>query len=95
MIPVKKITIGSVTYHVKLTFRALIEFEQATGHAIGFESTADALMLFYAAVKAGEKAAGIQFNLSYDELLDQIDEYPEALAEIYKVLTEEAKDKKK
>jgi hypothetical protein len=70
----------------------MIDFEKMSGHAMGFENIQDALMLFYCLNKAG---TGKEFTLSFDQFLDEIDNHPEALTQIYQAISAIVAGKKK
>lgn len=96
MLKVKKIKVGQTEFHIKLTTRAMIEFEELSGSSIAnFSSTGDIIKLFYCTAKAGAKSEKVEFKYSFEEFLDIIDEYPtEAMTEFTKCL-DALSDKKK
>lgn len=74
---VKHIKIGDASYPVKLTQRAMIEYEGMTGDGIlSFDGTQKMTQLFYCAARAGAKAEGKPFEHTFDEFLDLVDDYP-------------------
>jgi hypothetical protein len=74
---VKHIKVGETDYPVKLTNRALIEYETLTGEAIvSFKGTERLSKLFFCTTKAGYKAEGKPFAYTYEQFLDLIDDFP-------------------
>lgn len=70
----KNIKIGDKEYPVKISIRAMIEFENLSGHSISkVETLQDIIFIFYCAVKAGGS------DMTYDQFMDLIDDKPEAL----------------
>ncbi len=76
--------ISGVPYTIKKTFRSLLLFEQMTNKSINdsSENLTDIIVLFYCIVKASNK----NFEKTYDEFIDLIDEKPEILSEFSKYL---------
>jgi hypothetical protein len=65
----KKIKIGDKEYPLKMTYRAMIEYEKLAGHSIDkTESLADVTYLFYCTVRAGGA------DITYDQFMDLIDD---------------------
>ena len=86
----KGVKIGNVLLPVKLTFRAMIEFEELSGIPVQFAvSTEQVSMLFYCAAKAGARSTNTEFNFEYEEFLDFIDEHPDSLQGFYEAIKEE------
>lgn len=74
---VKKIKIGDKSFPVKLTQRAMIEYENLTGETIAnFKGSERMSQLFFCVAKAGAKAEGREFPYDYEKFLDVIDDYP-------------------
>jgi hypothetical protein len=74
LLETKSVKINGTDYPLKMTMRAMIEFEKLSGHTISTVSTLeDVTIMFYCTVKAGGA------KLSYDEFLDLIDDHPEVL----------------
>lgn len=64
----KVIKIAGVEYPLKMTIRAMIEYESLSGHSIGtIETLKDVTQLFYCTLKAGGK------DVTYDQFMDMID----------------------
>lgn len=80
------ITINETNYKVKQSFRALMLFEEMTGKSVALmsEKIADVLKLFYCVLKANNSES---FNYSFDEFLDLMDDYPEAITSFTEYLT--------
>lgn len=101
LIDTKKVNIGDNEYPIKITNRAMIEYEKLSGGSIlSFDSTEKVIMFFYCTAKAGAKSEGKEFNYTYDEFLDAIDEhYLETITNFTKALDEgkvaETQDEKK
>jgi xylose isomerase len=90
----KTVLIGKKEYQIKFTFRALIDFEKLSGHTVSFETLENALMLFYCLHKAAVRDQGVEID-SFETLLDEIDNYPDAMTDIYQALTDLFTTKKK
>jgi len=73
--------IGETTFHVKFTNRSIIDYESIIGESIALidedpkRLTEKQLTFFYCTAKAGAKAAGKDFNYSFDQFLDLVDDY--------------------
>jgi hypothetical protein len=96
LLEVKTVAVGKDKYPVKLTFRAMIDYETMTGRSVAYAtSTEDVTRLLYCAAKAGAKSTGTEFTYDYIGFLDMIDEHPEALMNFYDALVEGDPDEKK
>lgn len=89
LLQTKTIRIGDKDYTIKLSIRAMLEFENLTGHSISDfkETVQEMIYIFFCAVKAGGS------GLSYDEFLNLIDDEPEILKVFSDVIID--KDEKK
>lgn len=73
---IKNIKVGEKTFPVKLTNRAMIEYEALTGETmINLQGSERLTKLFYCTAKAGAKSAGHEFKHTYEQFLDAIDDY--------------------
>lgn len=73
---VKSIKVGEKSFPIRVTNRAMIEYENLTGESIvSFKGTERMSKLFYCTAKAGAKAAGHDFKYTYEQFLDTIDDY--------------------
>lgn len=73
---VKYINVGEMRFPIKLTNRAMIEYENLTGESIvSFKGSERLSKLFFCTAKAGAKAEGIPFTYNYETFLDAIDDY--------------------
>ena len=73
---VKSIKVGEKTFPVKLTNRAMIEYEALTGETmINLQGSERLAKLFYCTAKAGARGAGHEFAYTYEQFLDVIDDY--------------------
>lgn len=64
----KKIKIAGREYPVRMSYRAMIEFEAISGHSIStLESIKDVTILFYCTLKAGGA------DMTYEQFMDLID----------------------
>ena len=90
---VKQVKVGEMTFPIKITNRAMIEFEDMSGSSVAsFEGTKKLIQFFYCTAKAGDK----EFKYTFDEFLDKIDDYyEEVMVNFSKAITgnnaEEAK----
>jgi hypothetical protein len=90
LLQVKNIKIGDTDYPIKMSIRAMIEFEQLSGHSISIiETLEDITIIFYCTVKAGGSV------LAYSEFMDLIDDKPEALKAFSDVIIEKNEKKQK
>ena len=70
----KEVKVGNYTFTVKLTARAMIEFESLAGCNIAeMDNTDKVLKFFYTTAKAGAKANNTPFEYTYDSFIDMID----------------------
>jgi len=70
------VKIGELEFPIKITNRAMIEYESISGHSISnMSNTQELIQFFYCTDKAGAKSTNTQFTYTYDEFLDVIDEY--------------------
>lgn len=89
LLEVKKIIIGNKEYPIKKSLRAMIEFETIAGHSIAnIETLKDVAIFFYCTIKAGG------LDLSYEDFLDAIDEYPEKINEFSSIMMSKEEKKK-
>lgn len=88
----QSVQVGEMSFPIKLTNRAMIEYENLSGANLSkLSNTEDIIQLFYCTAKAGAKSLGIEFNHTYDEFLDLIDEYySDVITNFTKVLSEES-----
>lgn len=75
LLQTKIIKIGDKEYPLKLSLRAMLQFEVLAGHPISEfkESVQEMIYIFFCAIRAGGA------ELSYDEFLNLIDDQPEIL----------------
>ena len=84
----KSIKINGVDYPLKMSIRAMMEYEMISGKSITkLETLADMTILFYSTIKAG----GAKF--SYDEFLDLIDNDINILNEFSALMAEPGEKK--
>jgi len=73
---IKYVKIGDNNIPIKLTNRAMIEYETLTGESIiSFKGSDRLSKLFYVTAKAGARSIKQDFNYSYEDFLDLIDDY--------------------
>jgi len=73
---VKSIKVGEKTFPIKLTQRAMNEYEELTGETIAsFKGSERMGKLFYCTAKAGARDAKHDFKYTYEQFLDVIDDY--------------------
>ena len=91
LLNIRSIQLNDMTFHIKMTNRAMIEFEEMSGGNMAtLKGTNDLLMLFYCTSKAGAKAKDIPFDITFQQFVDVTDEhyfeiitkFSEALAEL-------------
>ena len=79
----KSVKIGEQEYPIKMSIRAMIEFEATSGHSISkIESLKDITILFYSAVKAGG------LDIDYPKFMDLLDDNPEAITAFSEVMAD-------
>lgn len=89
LLDTKFIKVGNEKYPIRLTYRAMIEYEKLSGKSVSTVTTTEQVTeLIYCAVKAGAKAEGKEFNKTYEEFLDVIDNYPDSMVSFYEALTD-------
>ena len=89
LLGIKEVEVGKDKYPIKLSFRAMIEYESITGQSIqAATGTEQIVILFYCAAKAGAKATGSVFAKDYEAFLDIVDNYPESLISFMEALSE-------
>ena len=93
----KYVTIGDAKIPVKLTFRAMMMFEELAGVPVQFAISIEHIsMLFFCAAKAGAKGMNVPFDYEYESFIDFIDNHPESLDSFYEAIKEgEPEEKKK
>ncbi|HLO59823.1 MAG TPA: hypothetical protein VK179_13830 [Bacteroidales bacterium] len=76
LLETKKVKIGNTIFPVKVTNRAMIEFESLTGTTIDkLQGTEMICKFFYCTAKAGARSEGKPFDYTFDQFLDQIDDF--------------------
>ena len=97
LLETKSIKCGDNVFPIKITNRAMIEFEALSGGSItSLEGTQKLLQFFYCIAKAGARSEGKEFAYTYDTFLDAIDDYYlDVMTGMAKVLTGQQGDKKK
>jgi len=91
----KKIEVGDLEFHVRLTTRAIIGYDELTGRNWWVDFGAEEIkheklaQLFYVTAKAGAKEKGIEFKYTYEQFLDMTDDYPESIALFYGIMQEQ------
>ena len=72
----KNVKVGDIDFPIKITNRSMIEYEALSGGSIvSFQGTEKLIMFFYCTAKAGAKSAGTEFNYTFEQFLDVIDDY--------------------
>lgn len=70
------VKIGSREFIIRITNRAIIEYEELSGDKnLDFSAVGNMLKFFYCTAKAGARSEGKTFKHSYNEFLDIIDDY--------------------
>jgi len=97
LLQTKYIDIGVKRYPVRLSFRAMIEYETMTGLKVqDITGTENMIKLFYCSVKAGSENSYEFFDLSYEDFLSRIDDHPQSFIEFTELLLDKnSNDEKK
>lgn len=83
----KYVKVGDRNFPIKITNRAMMEYESLTGEAvISFKGSERRSKLFYVTAKAGAKSTGEEFNYDYEGFLDVIDDYYAEVLEGFRVI---------
>lgn len=92
LIETQRVKVGDLEFPVKLTYRAMIDYEALSGGSIStLSSSSNIAQLFYCTAKAGAKALGEVFKYTYEEFLDIIDEhFVDVITNFGKVLSVES-----
>jgi hypothetical protein len=99
----KFIKVKDSEFPIKITNRARIEWENLTGDSInnlgelldlagGHEKL---LKFIYCTAKAGMKASGQDFNFTFDQFLDLIDDSNTIVVDFYKAIAKPGGEEKK
>jgi hypothetical protein len=93
---VKRVKVGDREFPVKLTIRAMIDYESLSGDSIlNLEGTEKSMKFFYCTAKAGARSEGKEF-MTYDQFIDAIDDdFAEAVTNFSQALFEAGGDTKK
>ena len=76
LMEVKVIKVGNKSFPVKLTNRAMIEYESLTGETIvNLQGSERLSKLFYCTAKAGARGTDHEWKYTYEQFLDIIDDY--------------------
>jgi hypothetical protein len=91
---VKRVKVGDREFPVKLTIRAMIDYEALSGDSIlNLEGTEKSMKFFYCTAKAGARPKEF---MTFDEFLDAIDDdFAEAVTNFSQALFETGGDTKK
>lgn len=79
LLETKKVKVGDLEFPIRKTNRAYILFDELnkdTGLS-GKNLRQQTSLLFYCMAKAGAKAENQEFNYTYEQFLDVIDDYPD------------------
>ena len=97
LLEIKRVKVGDRDYPIKITARAMIEYEKLSGKSIAeYEGTENLFQFFYVTAKAGAKSEGIKFEYTYDQFLDAIDDYyTEAVTNFSMAIFEPGEENKK
>jgi len=97
LLDVKEIKAGDVTLYIRLSMRAMIEYENLSGGTINEMNTTEKTIQFlFCTAKAGAKAKGIDFPYTYDNFIDMLDEsdYTQVILDFIAILTNKDEQKK-
>lgn len=95
LLEVKTIKCGELVFPIKITNRAMIEFEALSGGSItSLEGTEKLMQFFYCIAKAGARSESKEFAYTFDEFMDATDDYYfDIMAGMTKVLSSTVADK--
>lgn len=72
----KIVKVGDREFPIRVTNRAMIEYEKLAGSSISDMDGHERLIkFFYCTARAGAKSEGKEFNFSFEQFLDAIDNY--------------------
>jgi hypothetical protein len=95
----KKIRIEGNDFSIRISVRAMIEYENLTGESISDikgGQTEKLMKFFYVIAKAGARFEKKEFNYSYEEFLDIIDDhYLDFITNLYEAVFSPGDDEKK
>ena len=83
----EKITINGTEYNLKYTLRALFIYEQITKKTFKIDSLLDNYIFFYSMILANNPDS----HLGWDDFIDALDEDPQLIESMNKVLVENQK----
>lgn len=78
-------TIKDKEYKVKYTLRALFIYEQITGKVFSLQTITDEYLFFYCILAANNP----EMNLTFDDLIDAIDEEPNIMIQFQEFMKSE------
>nr|DAR82329.1 MAG TPA: tail assembly chaperone protein [Caudoviricetes sp.] len=81
------VTINNKEYKLKYSVRAMMLFEAAAGKLFTLDTLSDQYLFFYCCILAGNKDT----DLTFDKLLDYLDEDPSIFTAYTKFMTNELK----
>ena len=81
------ISINNKDYNIKYTLRSIFIFEEITKKGFEISSTLDQYIFFYSLILANNK----DFQMSFDEFIDFLDENPEKIRDFTNFLISEKK----
>jgi len=82
LLETKYVNLGNERIPIRLSFRAMIEYESMTGKKVqDIEGTENIVKFFYCSVKAGAKETYYKFNDTYDEFLSRVDKHPQSIVD--------------
>ena len=78
-------TIKNKEYKLKYTLRALFIYEQITGKVFNLQTLTDEYLFFYCILAANNP----EMNLTFDDLIDAIDEEPNIMIQFQEFMKSE------
>lgn len=76
----RTVEINGTRYPVRISHRALIEFERRTGKAShNVETLEDSTLLLYLGIEASAKRHRITFDMNFEQFIDYCDQHPEII----------------
>lgn len=95
----RDIKVAGTAFPVRISVRAIIEYENLTGESLSDMrggQTEKLMKFFYVIAKAGARSEKKDFNYSYEEFLDIIDDhYLDFITNLYEAVFSAGDDEKK
>lgn len=92
----RTVTIGGLTYPLRVTMGAMVRFKRVSGRdvsMIGERDVSDLCLFLWCCIQSACSADGVEFGYSFDDFADRLD--AESLSDLLGLLTEASGGKKK